>query len=89
MYTLIRSARKTNALELTRQGDLIVRAPNRMPEREIRAFVASKEAWIRAHREKLWPPPPMRPTGWARPSSSVWPRLRARICLRGPGTGPA
>ena len=53
MYTLIRSARKTIALELTRQGDLIVRAPNRMPEREIRAFVASKEAWIRAHREKL------------------------------------
>ncbi len=36
MYTLIRSARKTIALELTRQGDLIVRAPNRMPERETR-----------------------------------------------------
>ena len=38
-YELIRSRRKTLALELTREGQLIVRAPLRISRREIDAFV--------------------------------------------------
>ena len=44
-YTLIRSNRTTAALCI-RDGGLIVRAPRRMPKREIDRFVISKEKWI-------------------------------------------
>ena len=52
-YRLIRSQRKTVSLQLAPDGSLTVRAPLRMPEREIRAFVESKQAWIESHRAKL------------------------------------
>ena len=52
-YTLIRSARKTVSLQLAPDGSLTVRAPSRMPEREIREFVESKRSWIESHRAKL------------------------------------
>ena len=48
-YELIRSSRKTLAMEITRDGRLLVRAPARTPQREIDAFVASHEAWIARH----------------------------------------
>lgn len=51
-YTLRRSDRRTLALEITRDGTLLVRAPRRMPESRISAFVASREAWIRTHQAK-------------------------------------
>jgi predicted metal-dependent hydrolase len=44
-YTLIRSARKTLALYIRDDG-LEVRAPLRMPKRDIDSFVASKQKWI-------------------------------------------
>ena len=49
-YTLTRSKRKTVALYI-RSGGVEVRAPLKMPKREIDKFVASKEKWItkRAH----------------------------------------
>ena len=40
-YELIRSRRKTLALELTRDGRLLVRAPVRLAKREIDRFVAA------------------------------------------------
>ncbi len=52
-YQLIRSNRKSIALELTPAGDLIVRAPARMPLAEIQTFVTSKQDWIESHRAKL------------------------------------
>lgn len=52
-YTLIRSSRKTMAIQITPGGDVILRCPNRLPKREAEAFLASKEPWIRAHLEKL------------------------------------
>ena len=42
-YELIRSRRKTLALELTRDGRLIARAPMRLAKREIDRFVAAHE----------------------------------------------
>lgn len=52
MYSLIRSKRKTVSLEITREGTVLVRAPLRMPAREIERFVTAREKWIVAHLEK-------------------------------------
>ena len=51
-YTLIRSSRRTMALEITRDGRLLVRAPQRAPQAVIDRFVASHTDWIAAHLEK-------------------------------------
>jgi predicted metal-dependent hydrolase len=45
-YTLIRSARKTVALYVRDDAAIEVRAPLRMPKRDIDRFVASKADWI-------------------------------------------
>ena len=45
-YTLIRSSRRTLALEITRDLQVIVRAPLRCPQREIDRFVDSRRDWI-------------------------------------------
>lgn len=45
-YEIVRSKRKTMALVIDRQGNLVVRAPLRMPEQKIRDFVWEKRAWI-------------------------------------------
>jgi len=44
-YKLIRSGRKTAAIQIV-GGEVIVRAPNRMPLTEINAFVSSHQRWI-------------------------------------------
>ncbi len=43
---IIRSARKTMSLEVTRDGRVLVRAPHGMSEQRIRAFVEEKKAWL-------------------------------------------
>ena len=45
-YTLIRSARKTLALEVSREGEIIVRAPNRASARDIDRLLAAHEDWL-------------------------------------------
>lgn len=45
-YTLIRSRRRTLALEITRDCRLLVRAPLRCPEAAIREFVTRNQFWI-------------------------------------------
>ena len=63
-YTIIRSRRRTVALEITRDGRALVRAPLRMPVRDIEAFVAAHEKWLADHlaARQAWlaaaPPPP-------------------------------
>lgn len=49
---LVRSRRKTLAIEVYPGREVVIRAPVRMPEREIRDFVARREAWIRTHWDK-------------------------------------
>ena len=44
-YTLTRSKRKTAAIYV-RNGSVEVRAPLKMPKRDIDSFIASKQAWI-------------------------------------------
>ncbi len=45
-YEIIRSRRRTVALEVTREGRVLVRAPQRMSREEIERFVASHAAWL-------------------------------------------
>lgn len=44
-YTVIRSSRKTIAMQLTRDGKIIVRAPKRCPNDYIEGFVKKHENW--------------------------------------------
>ena len=50
-YTLIRSDRRTLGLEITPELTVVVRAPRRCSEREIRRFVESHTDWIQRHLE--------------------------------------
>ena len=50
-YTIVRSRRRTVALEVTRDARVLVRAPQRMPETRIAAFVRAHEDWLAAHLE--------------------------------------
>ena len=48
-YRLIRSARKTISLQITQDGELLVRAPERIGRGGIDRFVESKRGWIEKH----------------------------------------
>ena len=52
-YTLIRSARKTISIQISAGGEVVVRAPSRMPKRDIEQFLESKRGWIEGHLIKL------------------------------------
>ena len=52
-YELIRSKRKTLAIEIKRDGRVIVRAPMRVPMRDIERFLNEKNDWIRVHRAEV------------------------------------
>ena len=45
-YTLIRSSRRTLAIEVTLDGELLVRSPRRTSEWDIEKFVESHHDWI-------------------------------------------
>ena len=50
---VIRSKRKTLALQILPDGQVVVRAPLRVSQREIRAFTAAHEDWIARHRAQV------------------------------------
>lgn len=52
-YQLIRSDRKTVAIQINRQGEVIVRAPRRCPRSYIDAFVTEKQTWIQKKLEDI------------------------------------
>lgn len=51
-YTLTRTKRKTISIQIDRNGSLIVKAPYRVPRKEIDKFILSKQSWINKHMEK-------------------------------------
>ena len=55
-YELIRSDRRTIALEVTRDGRVLIRAPRPMTQRDIDAFFAKHQDWLRTHlaRQQSW-----------------------------------
>ena len=48
-YTVIRSRRRTLALEVTRQGTALVRAPLHAADEDIARFVDSHRQWLEKH----------------------------------------
>ena len=52
-YQLIRSKRKTLAVQIKPDGSVIVRATLRLPQRDIDRFLREKSAWIESHRAKI------------------------------------
>ena len=62
-YELIRSDRRTVSMEVTREGKVVVRAPARMRQDAIDAFVRSHERWLagakarQQAREEQYPEP--------------------------------
>lgn len=48
-YEIVRSDRRSIAIEIKPDGRVLVRAPRRMTAFQIRRFVKSKENWIKAH----------------------------------------
>ena len=50
---MIRSRRKTVALQIAEDGHLIVRAPMRCPNKEIIAFIEKSEKWIQTNTAKV------------------------------------
>ena len=63
-YELKRSRRRTLAVEITRDGRVIVRAPLRLSQARIDAFLAQQKDWIARQKEKQrqLPPAPPPPT---------------------------
>ena len=49
---IIRSSRKTVALQILPDGSLLLRAPRSMKRADIQRFLDSKRAWIEGHRQK-------------------------------------
>lgn len=50
-HTVIRSRRKTVCLQVKEDGQVVVRAPLRMPGQQIQEFVRKHTAWIRKKQE--------------------------------------
>jgi len=52
-YRLIRSGRRSVAIQITEAGEILLRIPRRMSVREAEAFLMSKEGWVRKSLEKV------------------------------------
>lgn len=52
-YNVIRSRRKTIAIEIDRVGTVTIRAPYRMPNVTIKSFIQEKQDWIDTHLQKI------------------------------------
>lgn len=52
-YRIVRSSRKTIALQITPDGDILVRCPNRMGTDAVQRFIDSKTGWIEMQLSRL------------------------------------
>ena len=57
-YRLVRSSRKTIAIQIMPNGEVVVRAPKRMPKAAIEAFFWENRDWVEKHLAKQTPPLP-------------------------------
>ena len=70
-YPVIRSDRRTVCIEISRAGTVKVRAPRKMSDREVEAFVVAKTPWIKKHLASL-------PVARPEPTKEEIERLRRR-----------
>ena len=54
-YRILRSGRKTIAIQITPTGEVVVRCPRRLSDEAVRAFVESKGNWIEKQLAKVGP----------------------------------
>lgn len=52
-YKIIRSKRKTLALQINSEGEIIVRSPERVSEKRIAKFVEANSEWIEKNHKKI------------------------------------
>ena len=52
-YRIVYSSRKNLAVQITRQGEVVVRSPYRVSKEHIEDFVRLHEGWIEKHLEKV------------------------------------
>ena len=52
-YTLIRTSRRSLAMQIKSDATLVVRAPYRMPVAEIERWILKKSRWIERHRRRF------------------------------------
>ena len=67
-YQLIRSRRKTLSIEISRDAQIIVRAPMKLSQRDIERFLALKQDWIKVHLQKQL----QRKAAHPEPDEAVW-----------------
>ena len=48
-YRVRRSQRRTVSIEITRDGEVLVRAPSELSEKRIAEFVSSRQDWVHSH----------------------------------------
>ena len=78
-YQVIKSQRKTIAIQIKPNGQIVVRCPRRMSAEGVRAFVESKEAWIQKHLAAL----PARDIPGVTPQEIEELRERTRVLVTG------
>jgi hypothetical protein len=52
-YQIIRSKRKTLSLQINQDAELIIRAPQRLAQKDIQAFVDEKSKWIERKQQQV------------------------------------
>ncbi|MBT3864969.1 M48 family metallopeptidase [Candidatus Peregrinibacteria bacterium] len=52
-YTLIRSSRRTIAIQINAEKGVVIRAPRLVSERRIEKFLKEKEDWVQKHLQKI------------------------------------
>ncbi len=89
-YTLVRSSRKTVAVQITPEGEVILRCPRRLSETQARAFLESKRGWIEGHLAKIKAQPQLPPfTGeeLEKMAKALAPVLQERLSFFAPQVG--
>lgn len=79
-YQMIRSSRKTIAIEIMPNGDVVVRCPRRMSAEAVHAFVRSKQSWIQRQQQKL--PVCSQPLFTSEEMEALRERTRGLVALR-------
>lgn len=71
-YQLIRSTRRTVAIQVKPDGTVIVRAPNQMPTVSIKTFLQEKSDWIENARARMRVRAEQRTRASAEPGRTLW-----------------
>lgn len=78
-YELIRSDRRTIAIQIKADGRMIVRCPRRMSEERVRQFVLEKQDWIKKHTRIKPAEPKFTPTQLQDMKQQALPLLEHRV----------